>query len=310
MASSEKKPPLGVIAKVILSEIKVRWDWNARNTKFKTGTVAETESSFEDLVHSMQVNGQQQPVKIILNRSGGKEQFELVEGFRRMAAALQLKWDAIDAIMFDLSPLEARRANLSENTARSDLKAADLAFGLNEYKKDHLAAKKPWVGLQIAHELGLNQGYVNMLDHIMTEVNPGITKDWREGPIAVPVQKINELVKTPLDKQPDAWEKMKQQQATKADGRTAKGKEEKLIESAVRVGKMLGELTLHGYITVGNFDSFEPDFWKLLNVSVPDELAEDMLPKMTDAAQKAYAIAINPPPAKEEIPAKAPKPKK
>jgi ParB/RepB/Spo0J family partition protein len=308
MANAEKKPPLGVILDILVSDIKVRWDWNARGTKFKTGTVAENESSFEDLVHSIQVNGQQQPVKVIFNRSGGKETFELVEGFRRLAAAHQLKMDSVKAIVFELSPLEARRANLSENTARSDLKAADLAFGLADYKAEHLKAKKTWVGLQIAHELGINQGYVNMLDHIMTEISPAITKDWREGPISVPVQKINELVKVPLDKQPDAWEKMKQQQATKADGRTAKGREEKLVESAVRVGKMLGELTLHGYITVGNFDSFEPDFWKLLNVSVPEELAEDMLPKMTEAAQKAYSLAINPP-TKEE-PAKAPKAKK
>jgi ParB/RepB/Spo0J family partition protein len=95
---------------VALSQIDVDWDWNCRTNI--------DEKSVATLTLSLEEHGQEQPV--VLRETGGGRYF-LVSGFRRMRAAMNLKWEFINAFVRELSEYEARMANWRENGEREQL---------------------------------------------------------------------------------------------------------------------------------------------------------------------------------------------
>lgn len=291
MANIEIK--FGQVYDIPLKDIKIDWSWNTRTGNWKGGTAAENESGYEELKHSMQTVGQEQPVIITVNKTGSKEKFRLVSGFRRSAVASDLKWETIKAMVLEMSDLEARENNIRENTARADLKGPDLAFGLADLKKEYIKAKKPWVQAAVAQSLGLNQGYVNMLDKIMTKVDEKITKAWHEAPVSVPIQAMSKLADVEPAKQGEAFEKLLKDQAGKADGRSKKGKEQLLVQAAERVGKLFGKLVYNGYVAVTQLATDDKEFWKIMGVSIPEEM-EEIPSDMIRMASKAFEEAIHP----------------
>ena len=292
-AANHTDVKFGQVYDISIKDIKIKWDWNTRTGNWKGGTSAENESGYDDLKHSMETVGQEQPVVIRPNTTGGKEPFELVSGFRRTAVALELKWDTVKAMVLQMTNLEARENNIRENTARADLKGPDLAFGLADLKKEYLASKKPWVQAAVAQTLGLNQGYVNMLDKIMTKLDESIAKQWHEAPVSVPIQAMAKLADVEPAKQPEAFEKLLKDQAGKADGRSKKGKEQLLVQSAERVGKLLGRLVYADYIQVTRLEADDREFWSIMGVSIPEDM-EEVPADMIKAANKAYQEALTP----------------
>lgn len=300
MANVEIK--FGQVYELEIAKIEIPWDWNVRSGNWKQGSADETENDFDGLVHSLEVEGQKTPVQVMPNPdTKSKKPFVLVTGFRRMAAMIKLKSATIKAIVLAMNPIEARLNNLLENTSRSDLKGADLAFGLVDLEKTYHQMGKPWVQSQVAQALGINQGYCNMLCKIMKAVKPELTAAWRESPVVVPIQSMNKLAEVKPDEQPEAFKKLLENQAGKADGRSKKGKEQKLIESAEKVGKLLGALVREDYIQVsGGLEVSDKDFWKIMGVSIPDEF-EDVPAVMIKMANQAFneAIEVKEPPAKK-----------
>lgn len=97
------------------------------DSPFTANYRAELESDdVADLVASMRAVGQLQPVHV---RVSG-DRYELVAGFRRVAAARELGWTCILAIVGDFEPERVKVVQLEENLARRDPTAVEEAQGV------------------------------------------------------------------------------------------------------------------------------------------------------------------------------------
>lgn len=96
------------------------------------------------LAANMKAEGLNVPIEV---RAAPKKpgKFILVTGGHRHAAAVQLGWDQIDAVVLDLSPDQARLREIDENLYRAELTELDRAVFLSEkkrlYEKLHPQAK-------------------------------------------------------------------------------------------------------------------------------------------------------------------------
>ena len=101
---------------VPLSDIEVDYSENKSR-----GGQPLTPESVETLAASMRDNGQDTPVKIRPNHSGGKP-YRLYVGYRRVTAATTLGWSTIKATLVDdITDEQAAFENLRENLERKDL---------------------------------------------------------------------------------------------------------------------------------------------------------------------------------------------
>ena len=81
----------------------------------------------------MKAIGLLQPI-LVVPRGGSGGGYELVAGRHRLAAAKQLKWEGIDAIVLEgLADVDAKRAEIAENLYRAELTAAERAEHIAEW---------------------------------------------------------------------------------------------------------------------------------------------------------------------------------
>jgi ParB/RepB/Spo0J family partition protein len=174
------------ILNIPLGDIKVDSNWNSRSQHdlVNKGKNDDEYTGIEGLIESIKANGQDTPVDVVKNTSGGKQPFFLVAGFRRYEALRQIAETqknptaTIRAVVKELNPLEMRLLNLRENTARDNLKGADLAKGI----EDLMVLNPKLTQTEIGLALNRSQPYVGKLIKINTSVAKDIRDHWRGTP--------------------------------------------------------------------------------------------------------------------------------
>ncbi len=219
-ATTAKAPKSGLAEtehEIPLSQIRVRWDWNAR--AIKAEALADVGSADEHgkgstgisgLADSITDDGQDTPVVLRPNpdhdpKNPASPPYDLVCGFRRTKAVMMIasrglaskvdhpigkypKWSAskptIRAVVRTMTETEARLANMRENTARDDISGADLCVAVtalyNDYKVEN-GGEDRGAKAAIARGLSKNESYIGKL----VEIGEGVPADclghWRSG---------------------------------------------------------------------------------------------------------------------------------
>jgi len=163
--------------------IKIPLDFILEDYEFNCRKVDGATEDYEDvevLAKQIKADGQLSPVmvrKIPEDQKGdGPEVYELVFGFRRMAAIRSLGRDSIMAQIWDGSDEDMYFVNLAENVSRKNLKPWEKAQRYSELKRDLEIS-----GAKIASRLGENKGHVNNLIRLYEEGDPRILKLWKDG---------------------------------------------------------------------------------------------------------------------------------
>jgi len=107
----------------------------------------------DELAASLASHGLLQPVVV---RPGNDEHFELVAGHRRLAAAAQLGWATIPAVIRSATQDEAYVLTIVENLQREDLSPREESDALAVLVKE-----RKWSTHQVAAAIQRSQGYVS-----------------------------------------------------------------------------------------------------------------------------------------------------
>ena len=166
-----------------MKHLKVDEDFNARHVvSDDSGEHAKAAQTVEGLAKAIKRDGQLTP--ILVTEKAGK--YELVAGFRRVAAIKSNKGKSVFAMVVDpKSRMDVYLLNLKENMARKDLTSYEVASrcAMLIKKNDSLRkggkAKKGTAGT-LASELGISHGYLNKLLRAHN-CHPTILKAWSQG---------------------------------------------------------------------------------------------------------------------------------
>jgi len=287
-------------------------DWH--NTT--SSTVQDSGTSFPELTESIEIKGQIDPITVRpkANPKKGGPDLECIKGFRRLRAVKILgekRGDTnpdVKVIIKVLNDLEAAEENTFENTARDNLKPADLAYAAHNLLMRYRAAGVTMSINQIAQRMGKNQSYMNQLVNIVDKV-PAIATQWRDAAVDIPVMVMAQVAKKALPPAPGevvdgnaptkAFELAKQ---GKLDPKTGKEKTERgptppaatakaLVE---RNGNLLGRLKAMGFVTIRKdkeADMWTPALLLVLGVKTSDLTLEDQAATVA-AGKDAYEKAI------------------
>ena len=131
----------------------------------KTDNVRRSMDPMEltQLQASLQQYGMLQPVIVqpIIGKHHG-HRYQLVAGFRRVAAAKALGWDTVPAQVLDrvLTGRERVAVQLTENLQRENMQIRDIVHSVRTLQDDHLTLQ------QIAETLGLGVSTVRLYSHL------------------------------------------------------------------------------------------------------------------------------------------------
>lgn len=258
------QPVNGTAAKVTsnvrvmpVSDIHADLKWNARSGDWMKASGGSGEGSeFGDFMQSIEARGQDVPVIVRPSKTrSGK--FDLVAGFRRFAAvkAIAEKGGLIPGMpefsaahptirveVRELTDVEARALNLRENTARDNLRGADLCFGIGQLHETGMS------GNAIAAELGKNQSYTNKLLNIYVKAQ-SYAKEWREKSLNIPYPEMYKLsqAETAEEKQ-KIWKDLTTPKEKEGKAKAGEGWLEAAKSKAKHVGHILGTLHREEYI--------------------------------------------------------------
>lgn len=166
--------------KIPMDFISCDHDFNAR--KGIENDDGEVVYNVEGLAQAIKADGQLSPVLVREiapeDRESGGPSYELVFGFRRMAAMRSLGQESIMAQVWSGSNDEVDMLfiNLAENVSRANLTSYDKAARFSSIKQEHGLS-----GAKIAARLGQSKGHVNNLIKIYEHGHPEIVKLWAEG---------------------------------------------------------------------------------------------------------------------------------
>jgi len=276
------------VESVLLSEIEVVPNWNARLVAGeKESSGGPDEGSFEGLVKSIEVKGQDTPV--VLRAQKGKKPYFLVAGFRRFFAICKIaeqkndKTPTIRAEIRELSDVEAREVNVRENTSRDGLSGPDLCYGVGQL----LEVNKGFTSVAMAAMLGMNQSYIAKMQRIWEKVDRNIVKSWRESKLPLTTEQMAKLSELPKDQQIAQYTELTSIKEPSKVGRGA------WIETAKKkgneVGALLGALVRGGHIQLIG-DDFFGDTVRIL-VPFKKDATEEQVARIAGAAEKAFSLA-------------------
>ena len=191
-----------------LAQLDVKSDWNVRSGDFVSGEGAETEetaSEFTELVESIRLRGQDDPVVVLPAGKTGKH--KLIQGFRRVKAVEVINQRKASGMIADKTPLKVKaivrdltednalESNLRENVARENLRPADIAFGVARVKDSQVKSKNYQSDTAIAAAVGLKQAYCSKLLLIVERTDPEIFTHWRGARAPIPVLDMYDISK-------------------------------------------------------------------------------------------------------------------
>lgn len=90
-----------------------------------------SKTSIEGLVQSIKEQGMLQPILVKINKDG----YDLIAGFRRLAAAKALKLESVPCVIEDIDEKDRKQVQLVENIQREDLNPVDEAIALSDLLK-------------------------------------------------------------------------------------------------------------------------------------------------------------------------------
>jgi ParB/RepB/Spo0J family partition protein len=209
---------------VLIAEIEIPKNWNARSGNWEQGKDIETEAGFESFAETIKVQGVRDPIEIRKNpnSANAKQPYSLVCGWRRITAAKKAGFDTIPAINHgEMSEFEARARNGQENVERENLKTPDVAWLIAEAHRADTTKNDTELGIPF----GFSQSYISKLRRIMTELPPVIVTEWRNERVKINVADLYKLLafKDP-EKQIAAWKALvgRNEAAEKKDSESAK----------------------------------------------------------------------------------------
>lgn len=286
-----------------VSKIHVDSSWNARSGNWAEASGGDFGSEFPDLVTSIREKGQDTPILVRATGKGGK--YELIAGFRRLAAiqAIAAEGGTVPNIpeftasdphvrveVRKLSDVEARALNLRENTARDELRAADIAWGVAEL--DRLGLSQA----QIASELGRTQSYVSLLLGIVKKA-PKQAKRWREETASTLTLKEMKDVSdaegdAAKDEMFEKYRSGKGAQKEKAEKGTAWL--QRVFKQVDAMGHMIGTLQRVNFLPFKEELEFDADSIRSV-VDYKEDCTRKQEDKIVEVAQKAYLAALGAP---------------
>ena len=290
---------------VPLKEVALDPKWNARSQRALLAEGEnEDENSLASLVESIREKGQFDPIDVIPypGKAEGVKYFAIT-GFRRAEAIRLISegWKpaenaeakptfdgpkndnpTIRVVVREYNDLDARIRNISENTSRNALSAADVAFGVREIIK----LDKSFTAEQIGQLTGLSRSYVSKLYWIAKALKADVFKHWRESPGSpVNLATMYVIAKKPVEEQQKLYE-----EETSARVRGEKGKAGDWVSAAIRrgaaVGELLGDLEREFQLDVSSTVDFA-DALPIL-VKLPDNSKSAERKKVIKAIQDAF----------------------
>ncbi len=283
-----------------LSLIEIPDNWNTRSGKWQDASngPAEEGESFEGLRGSIRANGQDTACTVTENAVGAKKPFRLVAGFRRTRAiALNGVEDGnkdpnVKCIVKKYDAVQARAANLRENTGRDSLKPADLAWGI----ADLLRLQPTLTDKQIGIELDRSQTYINLLHRIMAGLNPKVAGLWRDASKDVPVSQMIELAeKCSKDRQEEQFAVLLKGPPEKED-KGPNAWKDSVKKRCHAAGFMLGTLERTGVLKMNKSALGTEVEWYKDAVSVPSKADNRDHGVFSRVFAKGYAEGLTPPP--------------
>lgn len=113
--------------------------------------------SFEIMVENIAKIGLKRPITVALRTGSGPPEYDLVCGQGRLEAFIQLKQDAIPAIIIDADESDCLIMSLVENCARRQHKPIELMREIGTLRK------RGYSDRQIADKIGVSSEYVGMI---------------------------------------------------------------------------------------------------------------------------------------------------
>jgi len=307
--AATKKPSNETVLKIPLSEITADFAWNGRSGKWTEADGAEDKHDFALLVLDIKTNGQDTPVHVRPKKSG--KGYILVAGFRRFAAISKIAEEAggkssvkdatIDAIVKSYSDIEARTFNIRENTAREDLKAADLVWSVADLLAAYKAGgKTPPTDEAFAALISKSQPYTSKLLRIAKNVPEKLLAKWRAAEVIVTVDNMDGIARL---SDAAAMEAKFKELVSSKEGATGNAGKNRWIDTAKKKAIEIGTL-------IGNLERLEKIDSHGLNFEDDDDMAACMtIKKEATAAQrraigkeanKAYHAAIKAPSSEDD----------
>ena len=240
-----------------ISEISADHTWNARGNRWQ-GAANDEDTKFSGLVDSIKARGLDEAVLVRPNPDPkARQKYSLVYGFRRFEAISKIaaenneKSPTIRAEIRAMNEVEARSANIRENTVRDNLAVPDLAWAIYRLGLDGNT------DVGIASEIGKTQGYVSMLNRIVKDTAPKIVENWRSAIVPLTVGQMNKIraEKTPEEQiamYTELVEKTKKKEPKTEDEKVS-AKLDALKKKALDFGILLGKLDATGHLDSSNF---------------------------------------------------------
>jgi ParB/RepB/Spo0J family partition protein len=158
-------PSRGTYRQVLIKSLIVDPEKNSRSTPAH-------QQQINELAENINENGLLNPITVT---SRGLE-YELVAGYRRVAACRKLGWVWIDASITEASEENARLLNLSENLARKDLRLYDTMRTLSYLKEQGVPIRK------LQTQTGIGAHRVETMLRVWPRLSPFIKDKWRDIP--------------------------------------------------------------------------------------------------------------------------------
>lgn len=288
-----------------LAEVYVPHDWNVRSgIGASSSGGADDENTDEGLYNSIKARGQDEPILVRTSEgvkgADGKQvrqPYTIVQGYRRLWAigriaeeAGTVKTATVKARAKRMSEVDARLANLRENTARDNLSPSDLCFGIQQA----LALEPAKTANAMADELGLTIQYISRFYEIIDKVKPALLKRWREMTgKKLTVSEMYALSKLDKKEQDEAFGKYcaKKQPLSESDT-TKKWIENEKAKNA-KLGTLLAKLAKAELIDLDPETFFVNGleiYGKVAGGRSGDEVSERVKSAMADAGYRAFML--------------------
>lgn len=122
----------------------------------------------EEIRNSFEIDGQWDPIIIIQNEDG---KYNLIAGHYRLQAAKELGWDAIEAVVKDVSELDADVLSLKTNLMRLDMSPREQGLIIQ-----NLISKYGITQTEIAKKLGMSTSKVSKLLTIVLKLDKSVAE--------------------------------------------------------------------------------------------------------------------------------------
>lgn len=186
---------------VKFSQVKDNPD-NARKIPKDEKGKAAYERGIKDLSDDIKVNGNIQPMTVILT-DDPETPYQVKEGSRRWAAFSILEPEYVDVRIIPFAgELDQELIGLAGNLDREDLRPYEIAARLAQIKDEHPDAADN----TIATRIGRSKSYVQNLLRMYNGLHPKVLKEWENGHGMATTDNLGKLVKIEdKDEQWDRW---------------------------------------------------------------------------------------------------------